>query len=203
VRPVADPRRLLRLAPGQAGVSWLPTRRVEEAHSSRREFLCSPKDTLCKSILLVNSAVPETSPLAHSVTPSVFSSRYILVVLQYVTKLDTEALAKALRAQSTGDSGASSFKLNVAPAEASDELSGFVHNAITPFGMSHTVPVVVSRSIADRSGFIWLGGGEVDFKLRIPVKQLLKPGVLAPGIASGPVVLDCTPRREAGDEDDD
>ena len=159
----------------------------------------APKDTLCKSILLVNSALAEATPLSASVSPDVFSSRYVLVVLQYVTRLDTDALAKALRAQCTTSA---TFKLNVAPAEASDELSGFSHNAVTPFGMHCAVPVVVSRSVADKGGFVWLGGGEVDMKLRIPVAQLLKPGVLVPGATAAPIVVDCTPRREDDGDDE-
>jgi prolyl-tRNA editing enzyme YbaK/EbsC (Cys-tRNA(Pro) deacylase) len=67
-------------------------------------------------------------------------------------------------------------------------IAGFVRNAISPFGMYTMIPVVVSASAASlRPSYLWLGGGEVDVKLRVPVQQLLSHLHAA--------VIDCTTSR--------
>ena len=59
--------------------------------------------------------------------------------------------------------------------ETSDELSGFEHNAVTPIGMRTPVPMLLSDKIKMLpEGKVWLGGGEVDLKLRLDVAQLVE-----------------------------
>lgn len=57
----------------------------------------------------------------------------------------------------------------------SDKLSGFQHNAVTPIGMATPLPVIIDKPITElpQSEF-WLGGGEVDLKLRLPVAVALE-----------------------------
>jgi prolyl-tRNA editing enzyme YbaK/EbsC (Cys-tRNA(Pro) deacylase) len=63
----------------------------------------------------------------------------------------------------------------------SDHLSGFEHNAVTPLGMRTPMPMLIHTQITqlpDRH--FWLGGGEVDLKLRIGTDAFLahfKPAV--------------------------
>jgi len=115
-------------------------------------------------------------------------------------------LAKALKAQAeaAGARDVPMPRFQVADAEESDGISGFPHNAVTPLGMATQLPVVVSRAIAELPAagcsYVWLGGGEVHVKLRLPVPQLLRGGVLAPA-GHCPAVIGCTDLREEGDED--
>ncbi len=64
-----------------------------------------------------------------------------------------------------------------------------------PIGLSTAIPVIVSQAAAALP-YIWLGGGEVDVKLRIPVSQLVS-------LPNTPVI-DCTaPRMLSGSGTDD
>jgi len=73
---------------------------------------------------------------------------------------------------------AAKFNFAVAQPADSDRLSGYKHNAVTPFGMTSPVPVLITRQVAElpkvqpAAPYVWLGGGEVNLKLRLPVVQL-------------------------------
>ena len=71
------------------------------------------------------------------------NARYYLVVVQYISKLDTEKLRGLVRDLKSGESQLSKKKFNfqLADEHTSYELSGFKHNAVTPVGMRHPVPV--------------------------------------------------------------
>ncbi len=149
---------------------------------------CSPEQ-LCKTIVLENSAA---GTVAGSPDAPLSRARFVCVVLQYTARLKMEALARFL-----GDAS-----LAMAPLEVADALTGFPHNAMTVFGMRSPMPVIIAKAAVEAAaaaplaGFVWLGGGDVDVKLRVFVKQLLRPDVLAPAVA----VLDCTVPR--ADEED-
>lgn len=130
------------------------------------------------------------------------TSKYLVVLLQYVSKLDTDRLAKSLRLRAP-KGVACSHKLAVASPDASAVLTDFGHNAVSPFGCATQLPVVVSAAAVElrettAGRFLWLGGGHVDVKLRIPVSELLRPGVCAPA-GRVPVVLRCTDPRDGAD----
>lgn len=58
------------------------------------------------------------------------------------------------------------FNFQFAPESVSYELSGFEHNAITPFGMRRNIPVIIcSRLLSPNlsAPVIYLGGGKVFF----------------------------------------
>ncbi len=174
----------------------------------RSVLLAAPVPSLCKTILLENTAASSTT-----VTGSPFTSRFVAVILQYCTKLDLPRLSKQLKgaadmaADGTGaptalripgavrqhvrahqlPAGAqpspkalsnAKFNFAVAQPEDSDRLSGYLHNAVTPFGMTTPVPVLITRQVAELPAtqpgapYVWLGGGEVNLKLRLPVVQL-------------------------------
>ena len=73
----------------------------------------------------------------------VLSCRFYLVIIQYITKLDTEKLRGLVRDLLPED--------QLADEQTSYELSGFRHNAVTPFGMLRPVPVVCFLCVAWRS----------------------------------------------------
>ena len=83
---------------------------------------------------------------------------------------------------------AKTFNFRVADEADNDVLSGFKHNAVTPFGFSESrVPVVLSDA-ASKMGFIWMGGGHEAFKLGVPVDAFLA--------CFKPWVLDCSTARD-------
>ena len=79
---------------------------------------------------------------------------------------------------------------NGMPAQVSERLTGFVHNAVTPVGLATPeMPIVLSHRIqalggSDGAGFMWFGGGEPDLKLGMPVAAFVR--------AYSPFVCDCT-----------
>lgn len=76
------------------------------------------------------------------------------------------------------------------PAQVSERLTGFVHNAVSPVGMATPqMPIVLSHRIqalggSNGAGFMWFGGGEPDLKLGMPVAAFVQ--------AYSPFVCDCT-----------
>jgi hypothetical protein len=215
---------------------------------------CGPS-SLCKTIVLENLAPGAT--VVDDLSAPLYRQRYVAVVLQYVTKLKMDAVARFLVASSSSSSSSSSSaassvgpppeetaantrappppppplsaaKVAMAPKEAADALTGFPFNAVTPFGAKKAIPLILSKHVA-KMPFIWLGGGEVDVKLRVFVKTLLQPDACAPALAGGfggagagagagagsdawlrkanalyvPAVLDCVEPREGEGDDDE
>lgn len=144
---------------------------------------------LCKSILLENVACANN----HCNTAS--NSRYYLVLLQYTHKvtrkcvvikciqLNTDKLMKFVRELANTESeeklGKSHFDFRL--AEHGEQITGFVKNAITPFGNATQVPIILSQSITLLvPRFFWIGGGEVDAKIECHLAEFcakLKPFV--------------------------
>lgn len=66
------------------------------------------------------------------------------------------------------------FHFQLADDEVGFKLTGFGHNAISPVGMTENIPVIIcNRCLAVKNGIIFLGGGEVDVKLALPVADLI------------------------------
>jgi prolyl-tRNA editing enzyme YbaK/EbsC (Cys-tRNA(Pro) deacylase) len=68
-----------------------------------------------------------------------------------------------------------SFNFQFANEEDSYRLSGFEHNAISPYGLKvGNIPVLVdSRLLEISPARIYLGGGSVDMKLLVSVNDLV------------------------------
>lgn len=67
------------------------------------------------------------------------------------------------------------FHFQLADDQASFELSGFGHNAISPIGLKLDIPIIIcNRILSLNPPIIYLGGGEVDVKLALPVKDLVQ-----------------------------
>ena len=162
----------------------------------RREILgASSVSQLCKTIVLENIMWDErdaTGPLDAT------NPRYLAVVVQYEAKINTEALARELynNLQAEGKQiSRKKFKFQLAPESVSETLTGFIHNAVTPFGMRSQVPIVVCQGVLDcKESFIWLGGGEVDMKLGLTLHDLMR--------STGAISLSCSNSRAVGDDED-
>ena len=100
--------------------------------------------------------------------------KYVCVLLQYANgKLNKEKLHDAVRKmEGKAAVGKKQYSLRMVAQETSDALSGFEHNAVTPIGMMTEVPLLASSRIkALPEGKVWMGGGEVDLKLRFDVAE--------------------------------
>ena len=103
--------------------------------------------------------------------------KYVCVMLQYAgAKLQKEKLTDAVRKMEGKNAvGKKQYSLRMVSQETSDALSGFEHNAVTPLGMVTEVPVLLSHHIMKLpEAQVWMGGGEVDLKLRFDVAELVE-----------------------------
>ena len=130
---------------------------------------------LCKACLFENKNYAAEDN-KHDPT----NSRYYLVVVQYVETINTKQLSSELRGlrppgQKRFDSNYFS-DLRLAPEEVSEQLTGFGHNGVSPFGMlDKSIPVVVCKSIMTvRPQRIWMGGGHKDWKLSMAVSEFVR-----------------------------
>mmetsp|Transcript_7612 Transcript_7612/g.18557 ORF Transcript_7612/g.18557 Transcript_7612/m.18557 type:complete len:109 (+) Transcript_7612:453-779(+) len=98
-----------------------------------------------------------------------------MVVIQYTAKMNKEKLMKIIRGLRTDETKLSKKLINmrVASMEEGVALSGFGHNAVTPVGMTVKIPMIVSHRVLQLP-YIWLGGGEVDVKLKISIPDLCR-----------------------------
>jgi prolyl-tRNA editing enzyme YbaK/EbsC (Cys-tRNA(Pro) deacylase) len=155
------------------GLVRVPANYYERPLAERASLLRADPRSLCKTVLFETDgdAVGDTSePLARQ--------RYVGVIVPYLARLRLDVLAKAL---------AGGMRL----AADGAGVTGFEFGGVTPFGSAQRMAVVVSKQCCELSA-IWLGGGEVGTKLRVPVRQLLKLG--------GVAVMDVAATREAEDD---
>ncbi|CAL9087451.1 unnamed protein product [Musa textilis] len=148
----------------------------------RRDILGAPSvEHLCKSIVLVN-----TQALA-GITDCCDrnNSKYYVVVIQYAARLNAENIKNFLYTLNNSKISKKKFNMRLAPEEESLKLTGFVHNAVTCIGMETDIPVILDEAITKlKPDFFWLGGGEVDLKLRIRTSQFIS--------AVNPFVVNCS-----------
>jgi prolyl-tRNA editing enzyme YbaK/EbsC (Cys-tRNA(Pro) deacylase) len=154
-------------------------------------------------MIIENTLAPKEEDVPNTKEP--LKSRYFAVLLQYCTKLEMERLSKQLRAlalEAYGQEQAPSYKLKMAEQEESYRLTGYGFNAVTPFGTTYEIPLIVSRNIEkmrSRDVFraVWLGGGDVDLKVRVFMNQLLNK--YQPAL----FVIDCTSDRDDYENDEE
>lgn len=66
------------------------------------------------------------------------------------------------------------FHFQLASDADNDRLSGYKHNAVTPFALRVPLPVVIcKRCLTAEPPILYLGGGKTNVKLSIPVADLI------------------------------
>ena len=146
----------------------------EQELTWRRDVLGAPSvQCLCKSMIMENTRL---SDLTLEQATKAGRVKYVCIALQYAgAKLQKEKLTDVVRRMEGAHAvGKKQYSLRMVAQDVSDALSGFEHNAVTPVGMATPVPLVLSHAIKKLpGGVVWLGGGEVDLKLRFEVAQLV------------------------------
>lgn len=126
---------------------------------------------LCKSIIFQNTNWVE------DVTGDPTNSEFYMVIVQYQAKLDTELLVDLIYSLRPPERRLprKRFHFRLANEADNDRLSGFTHNAISPFGMLENIPIVICKNVVDvQPSYIFMGGGKVDLKLGISVADFLR-----------------------------
>lgn len=146
---------------------------------ARRDILgAASVDHLCKSIVLVNTQAPVNVTDCSDWN----YSKYYVVVVQYSSRFNAEAVKNFLYGLNNGKISKKKINMRLAPEEISAKLTGYVHNAVTCIGMKTDIPVILDEAIAKLNpDFFWLGGGEVDLKLGVRTSQfinLVKPFIV-------------------------
>lgn len=132
---------------------------------------------LCKACLFENK---NYKPNDYGKDSDPTNSRYYLVVVQYVESINTKKLASELRglrpAGSTRFDTGYFSDLRLAPEETSDKLTGYRHNGVSPFGMlDESIPIILCKNVMNVAPkFIWMGGGDKDWKLGMAVSEFVK-----------------------------
>ena len=172
--------RAARAATDCVATRWVPDDYYGRSMRDRSKLLNCDVRQMCKSMLLENKQWRGTDEFDPN------NAKYYLVVVQYAATFDAGRLRSALVERTKLP--AKAFNFRVADEKDNDRLSGFKHNAVTPFGFAESrVPVVLS-DVAAKMGFIWMGGGHEAFKLGVPVDAFLA--------CFKPWVLDCSTARD-------
>ena len=140
----------------------------------RRDVLGAPSiQHLCKSVVMSNThfKAPETES----------NPRTILVIVSYAERLHKERLANAVydnyKRLTPNALSKRAFDANwrLADNDEAIALTGYEHNGMTPIGMRTNFLMVLSATILQlEGGSLFLGGGEIDVKWRVSVKQFVE-----------------------------
>eukprot|EP01016_Furgasonia_blochmanni_P048748 TRINITY_DN7310_c0_g1_i1.p1 TRINITY_DN7310_c0_g1~~TRINITY_DN7310_c0_g1_i1.p1 ORF type:complete len:314 (+),score=59.94 TRINITY_DN7310_c0_g1_i1:98-943(+) len=142
--------------------------------TERKFILNAPSEAhLCKTIVMENTAfVPENESKHYF--------RYVAVIIQYVTRIHSEKIMKACRDIQNNNPGNGvklgkrAFHYRLLDDAEADKMTGYGYNGVTPFLLKTPMPVILSDKITKLSPqCFWLGGGDVDLKIRISVDEFL------------------------------
>jgi len=184
---------------------WVPEDYYSYTLSKRAQILGAHSTfQLCKSMLMENRSYDKS--LATSTSSDGDDStygRFYLIMLQYETTINNKKLKSELRALRPVKErlDPSKFDFRVATEEDNARLTGYSHNAVTPFGMRENVPIILSKAITAENGgdtsgsgsgggmsqFIYMGGGHINCKIGCAVADFVA--------ATKPLVLDVTDPR--------
>lgn len=160
----------------EAGVTSYICKRVpldyyDRTFEERRDLLGAASiDHLCKSIVMVNTQAHESVRDCSDRN----NSKFYLVIVQYTARFNAEKVKQYVCGLNNGKIPKKRFNMRLAPEDESYRLTGFSHNAVTPFGMKSQIPVILSDAIPKlQPDFFWLGGGEVDLKLGIHTRDFI------------------------------
>ncbi|KAJ2517456.1 hypothetical protein H4217_003954 [Coemansia sp. RSA 1939] len=131
---------------------------------------------MCKTVVLANTRWRSNN--SNNSAEAEQTEKYVCVVVQYTHTISTQALVDAVNGRTGGypqPVSRKQFNFRLADERAACALTGFGHNGVAPIGWPvRGVPVVVSAAIAGlRPPVIWLGAGDVDYKMAVPVVALV------------------------------
>ena len=160
---------LLRQEVYLAKLMRVPSDYYEQPLEKRAQILNSKPSQLCKSIVFQNGACP------HDRCDDISDSKYLCVVVMYERKFNAERLKDYIwnLRPSSERLPRKRFNFQLAPSEVSDLLTGFSHNAVCPFGLISSIPVIICSTCME-SPYLWMGGGEVDLKLGIASSDFVR-----------------------------
>ncbi|KAG2217288.1 hypothetical protein INT45_005390 [Circinella minor] len=132
--------------------------------------LAPSKEHMCKSVVMENRAYSPNTGLSDDVYP-----RFICVMTQYTSPVNTERLIKHIRDLCGRSIGKKFYNYRVAQAEKSLELTGYKKGGVCPVGTTTNIPIVLAESITklDPPVFI-MGAGHIDWKLGLPVQDFIR-----------------------------
>ena len=155
---------------------WVPEQYYSLSLCERAKILgAHSTHQLCKSMLMENKAFDSSKTKGAD---DASYSRHYLVVLQYETSITTKKLQSEIRGLRPVSFrlDPSKFDFRLAPEEDNAQVTGYTHNAVTPFGLLQDVPIILSKAIVDSSDmtqFIWMGGGHMHLKVGMAVKEFI------------------------------
>ena len=122
--------RAARAATDCVATRWVPDDYYGRSMRDRSKLLNCDVRQMCKSMLLENKQWRGTDEFDPS------NARFYLVVVQYAATFDAGRLRSALVERTKLP--AKAFNFRVADEADNDRLSGFKHNAVTPFGFAES-----------------------------------------------------------------
>lgn len=126
---------------------------------------------LCKSMIMENTKDERGFPEGLPAGADPWSSKYVLVIVQYVARLHSEKIRDYVFERREGKTSRKKIKMRLAPEDVSFKITGYSHNAVTPIACTHRIPVIVSHEICKLNpNFFWLGAGEVNLKVGLDAK---------------------------------
>jgi len=136
---------------------------------------CESIEQMCKSIVFENKAwVPDADKPHMGPMDDTTNSKYYLLVVQYAAKFSAEKLKNTVWKMRPEGSRISKNKINFQLADNGEELTGFMHNAVCPFGLKTAIPVVMSTACTQvKPRYIYMGSGRVDLKLGISLDDFI------------------------------
>lgn len=171
---------------------WVPEDYYSYPLSKRKDTLNAVSTyQLCKSMLMENKMF---DPSLQSSKDDYTYSQFYLVVLQYEGAINNKKLCSEVRGlrRLADRLDPSKFDFRVASEEDNARLTGFSHNAVTPFGMKENVPIILAKAIVDNDDmqpFIWMGGGHVHCKIGVSLHDFIT--------SMSPYILDISDPRES------
>ncbi len=151
-----------------AKLQWVAPEYYSKTLQWRRDALGAPSiQYLCKTMVLENTHCVNQDCSVRT------NSRFYMVIFQYVEKFDSELLMRFVKGMNES-LGKKKFNFRLADSAASQELTGFGHNAVAPIGTRQPIPIVMSDKITKLSpAYFWLGGGHADCKLRVDTNEFI------------------------------
>lgn len=150
---------------------WVPLNYYSLQLEERAKILgAHDKMQLCKALLFENKAIKSSSFDRRN-------AQFYLVIVQYGAEINTKKLEVEVRAflPLQDRLEPSKYDFRIASAEDNDRLTGYIHNSVTPFGLSSQdeVPIILASAIKQNLKFMYMGGGHVDLKLGMAVQDFI------------------------------